>query len=85
MPPIFNGIHLLNGNLSGKHNGSGLTSTGAMKVHFGSENDSAEDYYYIEVGDCTIRGLGLGLYVNENKTVVEEKVQYVDKDNPSDV
>ena len=53
----FNGIHLLNGNLSGAHNGSGLASTGALKVHFGSGNDSAEDYYYIEVGNCTVRSL----------------------------
>lgn len=53
----FNGIHLLNGNLSGKHNGTGLSSTGAMKIHFDSGNDSAEDYYYIEIGSCTTRGL----------------------------
>ncbi len=53
----FNGIHLLNGNLSGKHNGAGLTATGAMKVHFGPGNDSAEDYYYIEVANSTIRSL----------------------------
>ena len=38
----FNGVHLLNGNLSGAdHNGSGLTSTGKLKVHFGTANDSA--------------------------------------------
>ena len=55
----FNGIHLLNGNLSGKHDGSGLNPTGAMKIHFGSGNDSAEDYYYVEIGDCTVKGLGL--------------------------
>ena len=43
----FNGIHLLDGNLqSNVHNGSGLTPTGKLKVHFGSGNDSAEDYYY---------------------------------------
>lgn len=53
----FNGIHLLNGNLRGAHNGSGLTSTGAMKIHFGSGNDSAEDYYYVNIGDCTIKSL----------------------------
>ena len=48
----FNGIHLLNGNLSGAHNGAGLNSTGAMKIHFGTGNDAAEDYYYIDIGDC---------------------------------
>jgi flagellin len=57
----FNGLHLLNGNLSGDdHNGAGLTSTGKLKVHFGSGNDSAEDYYYIQIGTATASALGLG-------------------------
>ena len=55
----FNGIHLLDGSLSGAHDGSGLTATGALKVHFGTANDSAEDYYYVEIGDATLKGLGL--------------------------
>lgn len=55
----FNGIHLLNGNLAGTHNGSGLNSTGAMKIHFGSGNDSAEDYYYVNIDSATLVGLGL--------------------------
>ena len=57
----FNGIHLLNGNLSSDtHVGSGLTSTGKMKIHFGSANDSAEDYYYIQIGTSTASALGVG-------------------------
>jgi len=57
----FNGIHLLNGNLSGDvHNGAGLVSTGKLKVHFGTANDSAEDYYYIQIGNATASALGLG-------------------------
>lgn len=56
----FNGIKLLDGTLSGAHDGSGLTSTGALKVHFGTGNDSAEDYYYIEIGNCTASALGIG-------------------------
>ena len=57
----FNGIHLLNGNLSGAmHNGNGLTATGKMKIHFGTGNDSAEDYYYITIGNATASALGLG-------------------------
>ncbi|MDR2573615.1 MAG: flagellin [Desulfovibrio sp.] len=57
----FNGIHLLNGNLSSDtHDGSKLTSTGKLKVHFGSGNDSAEDYYYIQIGNSTASALGLG-------------------------
>ena len=57
----FNGIQLLNGNLSSDtHDGSNLTSTGKMKVHFGSANDSAEDYYYIQIGTSTASALGVG-------------------------
>lgn len=57
----FNGVHLLNGNLSsGTHDGSGLTSTGKLKVHFGTGNDSAEDYYYLTIGDATASALGVG-------------------------
>lgn len=57
----FNGIHLLNGTLSGEnHNGSGVKATGALKIHFGTGNDSAEDYYYIQVGLSTASALGLG-------------------------
>lgn len=55
----FNGIKLLDGSLSGAHNGAGPNSSGAMKVHFGTANDSAEDYYYVEIGDCSTKGLGL--------------------------
>ncbi|MGE4553624.1 MAG: flagellin [Desulfovibrionaceae bacterium] len=58
----FNGIYLLNGNLSGStHNGSGLKSTGKLKVHFGTGNDSAEDYYYIQINKATASALGVGL------------------------
>ena len=57
----FNGIYLLNGNLSGTHSGTGLVSTGELKVHFGTGNDCAEDYYYIEIGNATASALGVGL------------------------
>ena len=57
----FNGIHLLNGNLSGDaHDGSGATATGKLKIHFGTCNDSAEDYYYIQIGNATASALGVG-------------------------
>ena len=57
----FNGVHLLNGNLSsGTHDGTGLVSTGKLKVHFGTANDSAEDYYYVQIGDATASALGVG-------------------------
>ncbi len=56
----FNGIKLLDGTLSGQHNGKPLTQTGNLKVHFGSGNDSAEDYYYLTIGSCTASSLGVG-------------------------
>ena len=66
----FNGIYLLNGNLSSQytnaadwgldHDGSGLEPTGSLKIHFGTGNDSAEDYYYIAIGDATASALGVG-------------------------
>ncbi len=57
----FNGVYLLNGSLSSSvHNGEGLKSTGKMKIHFGSGNDSAEDYYYISIGNSTASSLGVG-------------------------
>ena len=57
----FNGIKLLDGNLSSDtHDGSGLTSTGKLKIHFGTANDSAEDYYYIQIGTATASALGVG-------------------------
>lgn len=72
----FNGIHLLDGSLSGRHDGAGVNSTGAMKIHFGAGNDSAEDYYYVRIGACTTEGLGLGSTVEgggPRKVVVTEQ------------
>ena len=62
----FNNIKLLNGGLSSDdHAGSGggdsgLESTGKLKIHFGAGTDSAEDYYYIKIGDSTASALGVG-------------------------
>lgn len=57
----FNGIYLLNGNAdSGMHDGSGVNSTGKIKIHFGPGNSSAEDYYYIQIGDSRAEALGIG-------------------------
>jgi flagellin len=58
----FNGIYLLNGNLSdSNHSGAGINSTGKLKVHFGSGNSSAEDYYYVQIGTSTSSALGVGI------------------------
>jgi flagellin len=68
----FNGIKLLDGTLSAgtshtnpadwgsDHNGSSMTPTGPLKVHFGTGNSSAEDYYYIAIGNATASALGVG-------------------------
>ncbi len=57
----FNGVYLLNGNLSGTtHDGSKLAATGKLKIHFGAGNDSAEDYYYVQIGTATASALGVG-------------------------
>ncbi len=57
----FNGIKLLDGNLSSDtHDGSDLTSTGKMKIHFGTGNDCTEDYYYIQIQTSTASALGVG-------------------------
>lgn len=50
----YNGIHLLNGNLDGQHDGTSHSSLGQMKIHFGSGNDEAEDYYYIDIPSVKI-------------------------------
>jgi len=64
----FNGIYLLNGNLSGvTHDGSGLNAVGQLKVHFGSGNDSAEDYYYIRIGNATASALGVGNQADQGR------------------
>ncbi len=64
----FNGIKLLDGSLAGEHDGSGLVSTGAMKIHFGTGNDSAEDYYHVNIGDATLAGLGLSAAQDGDRT-----------------
>ncbi len=58
----FNGIYLLNGNLSSTtHSGAALKPTGQLKVHFGAGNDSSEDYYYVQINSSTSSALGVGL------------------------
>ena len=68
MATDFNNIKLLDGSLSSDgtltppfgHDGTQLKSTGPLKVHFGSGNDSDEDYYYIAIGSTTASSLGVG-------------------------
>ncbi|AMK12585.1 MAG: flagellin [Pseudodesulfovibrio sp.] len=53
----FNGIYLLNGNLSA----DGIT------VHFGTGNDAAEDKYAVTIDNCTASALGVGLAAGVDK------------------
>jgi flagellin len=54
----FNGVKLLDGSLSGT--GVDGTYGNQMKIHFGSGNSSAEDYYYIKITNATASALGVG-------------------------
>ena len=66
----FNGIKLLDGTLSSSHtnpadwsqdhHGSAMDATGPLKVHFGTGNSSAEDYYFIAINSATASALGVG-------------------------
>ena len=69
----FNGIYLLNGNLSSStHNGAGLKAVGKLKVHFGTGNLSAEDYYYIQIGNVTASSLGLSGTVETKDSLISK-------------
>ncbi len=52
----FNGVKLLDGSLSG----SAVDGSQQMKIHFGTGNSSAEDYYYIKINSATASALGVG-------------------------
>jgi flagellin len=54
----FNGVKLLDGSLSGT--GVDGTAGNQMKIHFGTGNSSAEDYYYVKIDNSTASALGLG-------------------------
>jgi flagellin len=58
MATDFNGVKLLDGSLSGTAVGGGAGNQ--MKIHFGTGNSSAEDYYYIRIGNSTASALGVG-------------------------
>jgi flagellin len=65
MATDFNGVKLLDGSLSGTALGGAPGSQ--MKIHFGTGNSSAEDYYYIRIGNATASALGLGNSTNPHK------------------
>lgn len=49
----FNGIKLLDGSAGALNEGSG------MKIHFGTGNSAAEDYYFVELDDTRTSALGM--------------------------
>ncbi|MEW6388289.1 MAG: flagellin [Thermodesulfobacteriota bacterium] len=55
----FNGVKLLDGSLSGTAGTPGTTGQ-RLKIHFGTGNASAEDYYYIAINASTASALGVG-------------------------
>ncbi|MFW6244085.1 MAG: flagellin [Desulfovibrionales bacterium] len=57
----FNGVKLLDGSLTGDHVGNTMDPEGALKVHFGTGNDSDEDYYEIEIEGATASILQVGI------------------------
>ena len=66
----FNQVNLLDGTLSAdptnanlryQHIGTGLRPSGPMKIHFGTGNDSDEDYYFISIGGATASHFGIGM------------------------
>jgi flagellin len=61
----FNGVKLLDGSLS--DTAVGGAAGNQMKIHFGTGNSSAEDYYYIRIGNATASALGLGNSVSATK------------------
>ncbi len=61
----FNGIKLLDGSLSALHGGQGA------KIHFGTGNSSAEDYYYVNLGDMRSSNL-LGAGEGANYNLINE-------------
>ena len=58
MATDFNGVKLLDGSLSGTAVTGGAGNQ--MKIHFGTGNSSAEDYYYIRIDNSTASALGVG-------------------------
>ena len=57
----FNGVKLLDGSLQSENNGSG------MKIHFGTGNNAADDYYYVQIGDMRATS-ATGLRVGDSDT-----------------
>jgi flagellin len=66
----YNGIHLVDGSLSGsgtKVNGTSTKHDGRnLKFHIGANNVENEDYYYVNIGGATAEHLGI-----ENSNILD--------------
>ncbi|EFI34162.1 flagellin domain protein [Desulfonatronospira thiodismutans ASO3-1] len=81
----FNQQKLINGNLSGDN---------SLKVHFGPRNNDGEDFYYVDMGDATARGLNIeNTYLQTNMedrladnknslTQLNDQINREEPDNP---
>lgn len=45
------------------------------KIHFGTGNESAEDYYYIDSADCTAQGLGIEELAIQTQNSAQETLE----------
>ena len=63
----FNGIHLLNGDQSG-----------GLKIHFGTGNDAAEDYYYVSINEATSSALGLNNVAISTQALAQSALTMID-------
>lgn len=86
----FNNKSLLDGSLEGDYYGNDIESTGKLKVHFGTTNESAEDYFYIEIPSTDTAGLDLNIkapdgsvpkdaFNNSDEYFIEEGVPTAEK------
>lgn len=51
-----------------------------MKIHFGTANDLAEDYY-VEIGNCTTKGMGLYDRLRQPGGAVPDGAQWIINDS----
>ena len=74
----FNGIMLINGSMSGTHDGTTKASKGAIRVHFGTGNESTQDYYDIKIGNASAKGLGLATAKVDTQSGAETALKTLD-------
>jgi flagellin-like hook-associated protein FlgL len=53
---------------------TGLAATENVKIHFGTGNERAEDYYYVEKQDMTSSGLGIADMTIANQTSAQDTI-----------